>query len=147
MGMLEAIWIKRSKGGPMDPASSADLVVGRGIASNANQGGRRQVTLIEREIWEEMMAELGGNLPSSARRANLVVGGLPLAGSRGRELRIGGCLLRINGETRPCEQMDAALPGLRETMSIQWRGGAYAEVLEGGTIRVGDAVEWALPSA
>lgn len=50
-GRLEAIWIKRAKRGPMDPAPRARLVAGRGIAGNANQGGRRQVTVIARETW------------------------------------------------------------------------------------------------
>ena len=55
-GRVLALWIKRSKGGPMDPVTVAELVVARGIRGNANQGGRRQVTLIEREVWDELMA-------------------------------------------------------------------------------------------
>ena len=46
-GRLEAIWIKRAKRGVMDPVSRATLVADRGITGNANQGGRRQVTIIE----------------------------------------------------------------------------------------------------
>jgi len=142
IGILAAIWVKRCKRGPMDAASTGELVAGRGLVGNANQGGRRQVTLIEEEVWEAMMRELDGRLPSSARRANLVLRGLPLRDSRGRELRIGDCLLRINGETKPCERMDEALPGLRALMFPDWRGGAFAEVVAGGTIRIGDAIAW-----
>ncbi len=40
-GTLEAIWLKRVRGGPMDPVASAELVAGRGLVGNANQGGRR----------------------------------------------------------------------------------------------------------
>jgi len=101
-GTLAAIWVKRCKRGPMDAALAAELVAGRGLVGNANQGGRRQVTLIEEEAWARLMSELGGQLPSSTRRANLVLRGLPLRDSRGQELRIGECLLRINGETKPC---------------------------------------------
>jgi MOSC domain-containing protein YiiM len=143
-GRLVMIWVKRAPGGPMDAAESASLVAGRGIAGNANQGGKRQVTILEREAWEAMMAELGGSLASSARRANLVVSGIRLAESRGRMLRVGPCRLLVNGETRPCEQMDAALPGLREAMGRDWRGGVYAEVLDDGEIAVGEPVAWAL---
>jgi hypothetical protein len=46
---LERIWIKRMKLGPMDPAERATLVAGRGIVGNANQGGKRQVTIVSRE--------------------------------------------------------------------------------------------------
>jgi MOSC domain-containing protein YiiM len=141
-GTLAAIWIKRNKRGPMDAALEAELVAGRGIAGNANQGGRRQVTIIEQEVWAAMMRELGADVPSAGRRANLVLRGLPLLNSRGRELAVGACRLRILGETKPCERMDEAVPGLRRLMFPDWRGGGFAEVLVGGRIEVGDTAAW-----
>ena len=126
----------------MDAVASATLVPGRGLVGNANQGGRRQVTLLEAEVWAAMMHELGADAPTAGRRANLVVGGLPLAGSRGRELAVGGCRLRILGETKPCERMDELVPGLRQLMFPDWRGGAFAEVLTGGLLQLGDPVAW-----
>ena len=142
VGRLERIWIKRAKRGPMDPVLEATLEAGRGLAGNANRGGRRQVTIIEREAWDRQMAALGGDLDPSARRANLLVSGSPLARTRGRILRVGECRIAIRGETRPCERMDEALPGLRAAMDADWGGGAFGEVLDGGTIRVGDVVYW-----
>ena len=126
----------------MDPLSEATLEAGRGITGDANSGGRRQVTIIERERWDAHMSALGAKLDPSTRRANLMVSGLPLANSRGRTLRIGASRIRIFGETKPCEQMEEALPGLRRTMYDNWGGGAFGEVLEGGVITIGDEVVW-----
>lgn len=126
----------------MDPVDAALLEVERGLRGNANRGGRRQVTIISRERWAELMAALGADLPPSVRRANLMVSHVDLENSRGRVLRVGGARLKINGETRPCEQMEEAQAGLESLMRERWGGGAFAEVLEGGEIRVGDEVEW-----
>lgn len=130
------------KRGPMDAADSATLVAGRGLQGNANQGGRRQVTIIAQERWQELMQQLNADISPSARRANLMVKGIMLENSRGRVLRVGNCRIRIFGETRPCERMDEALEGLREAMKSHWGGGAFGEVLDDGEIRVGDAVGW-----
>jgi MOSC domain-containing protein YiiM len=141
-GELLAIWIKRAHRGVMDPVDAAELIPGRGLVGNADQGRRRQVTLIEQETWDRLMDELGADVHPSRRRANLMLRGIRLQGTRGMLLRIGDCLLRIGGETKPCERMDEAFPGLKRAMYDHWGGGAFAEVLEGGTLHVGDAVEW-----
>jgi MOSC domain-containing protein YiiM len=142
MPRLERIWLKRAKLGPMDPVVEATLVAGAGLEGNANQGGRRQVTIISAERWREMMTALGRSLDPSARRANLLVSGLDLQDTRERVIRVGGCRLKINGETRPCERMDEAAEGLRAIMAERWGGGIYTEVLDDGVIRLGDAVDW-----
>jgi len=141
-GALEAIWIKRAHRGKMDPAVRGELVEGKGLTGNVDRSRRRQVTLLSREVWERAMAELGASLDPSARRANLFVSGLALANTRGRVLRIGAARLRIGGELTPCERMDEAWPGLKAVLRPEWKGGVFAQVIEGGEIQVGDAAEW-----
>ncbi|MEZ5330912.1 MAG: MOSC domain-containing protein [Thermoanaerobaculia bacterium] len=141
-GRVEAIWIKRSKGGPMDPVYRAQLHAGRGLEGNANQGGHRQVTLIQAERWSDAEAQVGHPVDPRARRANIMIDGLDLVDCRGRTLVIGDGRILVHGETRPCERMEEACTGLREALSTDWRGGVYGEVVVGGAVRVGDPVRW-----
>ena len=144
-GRVERLWIKRAHKGPMDAQTAIELVPARGVAGSADRGGRRQVTLLEREVWEAMMRELGSDAGPDTRRANVLVSGIDLRKSRGRVLRIGQARVRIAGEVKPCERMEEAVAGLRALMFPDWRGGAFAEILEGGSVAVGDTVTWEAP--
>jgi MOSC domain-containing protein YiiM len=141
-GRVEALWTKRAHRGVMDAHAEVRFVAGKGIEANTCRSSTRQVTIIAKEQWEAMMRELGGALDPAARRANIMVSGVDLTKSRGRVLRLGGVRVRIRGETRPCERMDEALDGLRVAMDSDWRGGAFGEVLDDGTVRAGDAAVW-----
>ena len=139
---LAAIWIKTSHGGPMDPVTETRLIAGQGVEGSADSDGKRQVTLVEKEAWDRVMAQLGADIDPAARRANLLVTGVELAGTTGRTLRVGPCRIRIQGETAPCGLMDKALPGLREALLPDWGAGAYGEVLDDGDISIGEQVAW-----
>ncbi len=141
-GRLEAIWVKRFRLGPMDASAQATLRAQRGVVGNADQGRRRQVTLMEQERWQALMEALGASLSPATRRANLLLSGIQLAHRRKHILCIGTCRIRILGETKPCERMDEAWPGLKRAMYANWGGGAFGEVLDDGDIAVGDPVYW-----
>src|SRR5262245_28484684 len=97
----------------MDSVLTARLIPGRGVEGSADNNRYRSVTLIEREVWDRLMLETGGSAAPSARRANLLVSGIPLAETRDRILCIGNVRLQIRGETKPCEQMEKAVTGLQ----------------------------------
>jgi len=126
----------------MDAVAQATLQIGRGMVDNTNQGGRRQVTIISAHQWSLVNETLRNNLHPSLRRANVLVSNMEFQETRGRLIRLGPCLLRILGETRPCEQMDEAFSGLRAALDKNWAGGVFGEVLTGGIITVGDQVSW-----
>ena len=141
-GRVERLWVKRAHRGAMDARDAIELVAGRGVEGSADRGGRRQVTILEREVWDTLMRELGSDAGPEARRANVLVAGIDLRASRGRVLRLGAARVRIAGEVKPCERMEEAVVGLRALMRPDWRGGAFGEVLDGGIVEVGDAVVW-----
>jgi len=141
MNKLERIWIKRMKRGPMDPVDKARVVAGRGIVGNANQGGKRQVTILSAKHWQQVTAFLDAAPDPRERRANLLVSDVDFTGAHGKILKIGNVRVRIYGETRPCEQMEKAASGLKAAMQVPFGGGAFGEILDDGEIAVGDVVE------
>jgi MOSC domain-containing protein YiiM len=145
-GKLEAIWLKRMKLGPMDCVEEVQLLSNSGIVGNADRGGRRQVTIISKEVWDALSIEFAEKLDPAIRRANFLVSGIDLRESRGKILQVGDCEIKIYGETRPCERMDMAVDGLKKALSTDWRGGAYGVVLNNGIVRVGDKVKWKVKS-
>ena len=142
-GKLEAIWLKVERGGSMSAVTEATAKAAGGLTGDANFGRiRRQVTLIEKEVFETLNDEFGKSLDPAVRRANLMVSGVRLADTRDRRIRIGDCVLQIRGETRPCTLMEDALTGLRDALDPDWRGGVFCTVLSDAHLRVGDAVSW-----
>ena len=144
-GVVPRLWRKRAHRGVLDEVSELRLVEGEGIEDGVDRGGSRQVTFLSEEAWEDTVRELGTEVDPSARRANVLVRGLSLEDSRGKILEIGPCTIEIRGETRPCERMDEASPGLQAALRPAWRGGAYGRVLTGGTLLPGAEVRLRTP--
>ena len=142
MGKLEAIWLKRARGGPMDPVDEAVAVEGRGLDGGAEFDRDRQVTLIEREVFDRLKAEVDDSVDPVMRRANLLVSGIRLEDTRDRTLAVGDLRIHIRGETRPCGQMEEACDGLMDALDRHWGGGVHGSVVNDAAIAVGDEVRW-----
>jgi MOSC domain-containing protein YiiM len=136
MGEIVSICIKRAHRLPMERVDEAELVAGRGLVGNADQGGWRQVTIIDEDAWHQATEELGVDVDPSARRANVMIRGLDLENSRGRKIVLGDCIINIRGENPPCRLRDQ----MQEFLKPHWRAGIFGEIVQGGTIRVGDEV-------
>lgn len=134
MGEIVSIWIKRAHGAPMDCVEEAQLVAGRGPVGNADQGGWRQVTIIDEAAWNAATEELGIDVDPSLRRANVMLRGVDLENSRGKQLSLGGCVINIRGENPPCRLMKE----MQEPLRPHWHAGIFGDIAQGGTIHVGD---------
>lgn len=104
--------------------------------AHARPGSSRQVLLIDAETLKEH------SVPQGALKENITVAGVAVAAlASGTRLRVGAALLEISKDCAPCSFVDSVQPGLKEKLEGR-RGhrGMLARVLEGGAIRVGDAV-------
>jgi MOSC domain-containing protein YiiM len=142
-----AIAIRTARLGPMREVDVAQAVVGAGLEGHGPVSPRRGVTILAREDWQAATAELNVDLPWHTRRANLLVEGLSMPVLLGRTLRIGQVELRVEGETEPCGRMEHAQRGLLAALTPNCRGGVHARVIQGGEIRVGDAVRVVDPTS
>jgi MOSC domain-containing protein YiiM len=141
MGQLLGIARATAKRAPLAELEETEIRVSDGIPRDV-RGAKlgRQVTVLFREGWDNACRELGVQLPWVARRANLLVEGVPVLGEGGR-LMIGGLILEVTEETKPCVVMEKTLRGLRRALTPEWRGGVCCRVVKGGHIRVGDLVD------
>ena len=105
------------------------------------KSGRRQVSLIEAESWTAALEELGAEVPWQERRANFLISGLRLPREAGRVIAIGKSLkIETTCECDPCSRMEAIVPGLKDALTPDWRGGVLGRVICDGEIAVGDEV-------
>jgi MOSC domain-containing protein YiiM len=107
----------------------------------SNKPGRgRQVTLIELESVEALKRDLKMELEPAQTRRNIVTRGVPLNHLVGQQFRLGPeVVLQGVRLCEPCDHLETlTLRGVRE--GLLHRGGLRADIISGGTIRVGDPI-------
>lgn len=155
-GRLDAILLRPERNAAMLDVMSAEALEGLGLAGDrsarprtggAAAGGKRQVTLIQAEHLPLVAAWVGRtHVDASLLRRNLVVSGINLLAAHGlfadRPLRLcigSSVVLEITGPCAPCSKMEAAL-GPGGFNALRGHGGVTARVVQGGMLRVADAV-------
>lgn len=137
---------------------AVDALAGRGlagdryaVAAGTYSGQRlpdaqRAVTLIESETLDAVRAESGIVLGGAHTRRNLVTRGVALDDLVGASFRVGEVELFGVGLAPPCAYLESLTqPGVLRALT--GRGGIRAEILVGGTLRVGDIVQVAAVNA
>ena len=135
----------------MRSRSEVEAIAGVGLAEDRyaagigfysprpTQPGAREVTLFEAEVLDALRDEHGIELSPAEHRRNLTVRGVQLNELIGQRFQIGSVVLEGVMDCPPCEHMQQ-LVGKPVLKPLLERGGLRARVLEGGTIRVGDAL-------
>lgn len=103
----------------------------------------RQVTLIQWEHLAVINALMGrpAEQPISAPelRRNIAISGINLFSLKGRRFRLGQAILETTGWCQPCAKLEERL-GLGTFQAMRGHGGITARVLQGGIIRLNDAL-------
>ena len=137
-GRVEWIGLRAARRAGMAAVEAAQIGPD-GLAGDHSVAGKRAVTLIQAEHLPVIAALCDGAVTPEALRRNLVVARVNLAALKGREVRVGGAVLRLTGPCAPCSRMEETL-GRGGYSAVRHHGGWCAEVLAPGIVAVGDAV-------
>lgn len=146
-GVVAGLLVAPAAEAPLGRVPAAEAVAGHGLEGDryfsgegtfSGSGRGYEVTLIEAEALEALATE-GVEISWEEARRNVVTRGIGLNALVGRRFLIGEveCVGRRLAE--PCSHLQRlAPPGI--LAGLVHRGGLRADILEGGTIRVGDPV-------
>jgi MOSC domain-containing protein YiiM len=145
-GRIVSVNTSPKKGQLKMPVASAELVAGQGLAGDAHKGfAHRQVSLLMIEDIDAQRARLGDPaataLGPGSYAENLTTRGIDLGALRlGDELAVGAAVrLRVSQIGKECHTKCAVYKITGDCiMPVR---GIFCEVLAGGTVRPGDAVE------
>ena len=136
---------------PMQSFPELKLVAGRGIEGDrymiGNEAGfyshkpeeGRQVTLFEIETLQALARDMKITLGPEEHRRNVTVEGVPLNHLVGRRFWLGEALLEATRLSTPCRHIEEIL-GKAVFDPLINRAGLNCRILQGGIVRLGDAV-------
>lgn len=142
-GRLDWIGLRPGRRAPLLAMNHVEVLTDHGLIGDhkaQRAGGKRQVTLIQREHVAAVTQLLRRDaIDPALLRRNLVVSGINLLALRNERFRVGGVLFEGTGPCEPCSLMEEVL-GVGGYNAMRGHGGITARVLSGGVIAIGDAV-------
>ena len=143
VGQVDWISIRPEKRGEVIEVEEIAVTVDTGLSGDhyGKEGGKRMVTLIQKEHIETVESILQKEVDPKLLRRNIIVSGINLLALKDKVLQIGDDLqLEVTGLCHPCSRMEKNL-GAGGYNAMRGHGGITAKVVQGGTIRQGDAVK------
>ena len=135
-GTIVNLHIARVKETPSDPVQEAAAISGMGLEGDRSckASNPRQVLVMDKETLDEL------DLKPGMIKENITTTGLDLSQAEVGQVFFMGdqVTMEIVGPCEPCGKMDAIRTGLRG--DLDGRRGMLAVVLNGGPIKVGDAI-------
>lgn len=146
---VERLYRCSTIGDPMEACTELTLVTGQGVVGDRYFGRLdapgQNLTLIEADVIEAFLASLGRPFDFAISRRNVVTRGIALNALVGREFMLGPVRLRGVELCEPCRGLGRALsgPDITETDVVHrftHVGGLRADILNDGTLALGDAL-------
>jgi MOSC domain-containing protein YiiM len=141
-GRVAWIGVRPQRKAPLVALDLAEITRESGLVGDhygGRPGGKRQVTLIQAEDLAAIAGYLGREVTPGDLRRNLVVSGINLRALKDRRFQVGEAVLEATDDCHPCSRMEAIL-GPGGYNAVRGHGGITARVIEGGAVRIGDAV-------
>ncbi|MFB6362005.1 MAG: MOSC domain-containing protein [Halobacteriales archaeon] len=148
-GTVEAIHVAPASGQSVEARDTVEAVSGRGLREDRHfrepeteprpPGSGQDLTLIESEALAAVARDFDVELEAGEHRRNLTTRGVALNHLVDERFRVGEVVCQGVELCEPCRHLE----GLTEDGMIQalvHRGGLRADILEGGTVAVGDGV-------
>ena len=149
MGTIEHIHIASEASKPMVSLLEAEVIAGCGIKGDryANKTGTysnystpgRHVTLIEVEVVEDIAQRLGIPIAPHETRRNVTTRDIELNLIVGKHIQLGEVVLEVIRFCDPCAYLQHLL-GRPVLQPLVGRAGIRCDVVNGGTIHIGDAL-------
>lgn len=148
-GLVEGLHLCPRSFLPMRSVPVLTLVAGRGVEGDRYAVGEgfysdrpeegRQITLFEAETLEALARDHKVALAPADHRRNVTTRDVPVNHLVGRRFRIGAVLLEGTRLSTPCRHIEQ-ITGQEIFTFLLNRSGLHARILDGGDIRLGDAV-------
>ncbi len=142
-GHVEWISVRPARG-QLNVLEQVEAVPGKGLIGDRYRGssGNREVTLVQFEHLAVVAALMRrASLDPAILRRNIAVVGISVAGLQRARFRIGDAVVEGTGPCDPCSKLDQDL-GPGGYVAMLGHGGITARVIEAGSIRLGDRVEF-----
>ena len=147
MGTIEHIYLAAVSEEPAHPVDSVSAHAGRGLEGDRNFTPPDRwiptgcaITLIEAEAIEAVGAEHGIDLTDGRSRRQVVTRGVRLNDLVGKHFKVGPVRCRGVELCEPCLDLQRMIGDPNTIKALVHRGGLRADILESGTIAVGDEV-------
>lgn len=157
-GTVLEIFTTSAANAPMIGQQAAEALPGKGLtgdryargvgfySNTPTTAGARELTLIDASAITQVTEETGLPFSTVESRRNLITSGIELDALIGQTFTVGEVVCEGVRACPPCVHLEE-LTGKKVMRALVRTGGLRARIVQGGTIRVGDAIEAIGPAA